>query len=229
MNRDVPDYAGLSCSETLLTPQGTDFNANTMYQSRNTQLAQYLRAVQVAEAYQHFRIKKITLTIKPLYDTFQSVAGGITRPNLYYMIDKSGSIPNAPTLELLKQIGAKPHVMDNKPFKISWRPSVLLSSADGLVQTTSKYEISPWLSTTATPFQAWAPSLIDHLGVFWYVEQANGGNQVMYKCDIEVQFQFKKPSYGGTTISTVAAVVPVIATKNNSPDGIVGGEDDHLA
>lgn len=36
----------------------------------NTQLVDYPRAVQVAQAYQHYRIKKIKITWKPLYDAF---------------------------------------------------------------------------------------------------------------------------------------------------------------
>lgn len=199
-----------------------------MYEMRNTDLASYDRAVQVAQAYQHFRIKKITLTLKPVYDTYQQAAGNGTRPNLYYMIDKSGSIPDNPTLEQLKQMGAKAHRFDEKPFTISWRPSVLTAdqTAVGVVGS-AQYKISPWLSTSANPMGvAFAPSVIDHLGIFWYAEQLFGGG-VQYNAEIEVQFQFKKPLWtvSAKGLTAAPAKTVVVAEVDGSSDGIVGGPD----
>lgn len=195
--RDVPELASLSVKRTILPVGGGNFATNVMYEDRNEDLNSYDRAVQVAKAYQHFRMKKITLTIKPSYDTFQqanAIPGAGSRPNLYYMIDKSGSIPANPTLEQLKQMGAKAHRFDEKPFVISWRPSVLTGDqqAQGVL-VASQYKISPWLSTSINPLGAvFQASTIDHLGIFWYVEQLFGG-QVQYQAEIEIQFQFKKP------------------------------------
>lgn len=226
--RDVPDLASLSVKRTLTPVGGGNFVSNQMYDMRNTDLASYARAVQVAQAYQHYRIKKISLTIKLAYDTYQqanALPGGGSRPNLYYMIDKSGSIPNNITLEALKQMGAKPFQADEKPFVISWRPSVLTGDAQAPgVLASAQYKISPWLSTSANPLaNPWAASTIDHLGVYWYMDQVFGGG-VQYTAEVEVQFQFKKPLAIVTAGSQLSQSVAV-AVLDDSPDGIVGGGD----
>lgn len=215
--RDVGDFASLSVKRTIVPDAGGNFLTNTMYNMRDTVLATYLRAVQVSKAYQHYRIKKIALTMKPTYDTFQAVAGGSSRPNLYYMIDKSGSIPAGITLESLKQMGAKAHRWDEKPFTVAWRPSVLTADQDSLAPTgvtAGQYKISPFLSTSDTT--------IDHLGIFWYAEQLFGGG-LQYECEVEVQFQFKKPLWSALSSSPAVGVRP--AEIDDSSDGRVGGPD----
>lgn len=200
-----------------------------MYESRNEDLNNYDRAVQVAKAYQHFRMKKITMTFKPTYDTFQSGApGGSSKCNFYYMIDKSGSIPQNPTLEQLKQMGAKAIPFDEKPIKVSWKPSVLTADqvAVGAV-VASQYKVSPWLSTSINPMGAvWQPSTIDHLGIFFYVEQLFGGG-LQYNAEIEVQFEFKKPLWIAAQGAAQPALKVVSAQLDTSPDGIVGGGDEN--
>jgi len=225
--RDVPDIASCSVKRTITTPDTPDgrFRTNDMYQLRNVDLASYDRAVQIAAGYQHFRIKKVTLTLKPTYDTYQStnVPGNTSRPNLYYMIDKSGSLPINVTLEALKQMGAKAHRFDEKPVSISWRPSVLTgdTTAPGVLFS-AQYRVSPWLSTSAAPLgAAWTPSSVDHLGIFFYVEQLfafEGGSQ--YTAELEVQFQFKKPLM--PQVGSVPAKSVSVAMLDDSEDGVVG-------
>lgn len=212
--RDVPDIASCSVRRTIVPDGGGNFATNIMYNMRDTVLATYLRAVQVSRAYQHYRIKKISLTLKPIYDTFQAGAGNASRPNLYYMIDKSGSIPAGVNLEALKQMGAKPHRWDEKPFTISWRPSVLTADQTNVGILPAQYKISPFLSTDQDQ--------VDHLGVFWFVEQLFGGG-IQYNAEVEVQFEFKKPKWSGVVAGLGNGVKP--ALEDSSPDGIVGGPD----
>lgn len=230
--KDVPDLASLSVKRSMQFPQpgggvGPGATVNTLYNLMNTQLIDYQRAVQVAAAYQHYRIKKITLTFKPSLDTFGG-GSNTTKPNLYYMIDKSGAIPTNANLEALKQMGAKPKQLDENNRTVSWRPSVLESAmyAGGGVGATSasKYKISPWLTTTATNVSpgVFVPSGIDHLGIYWYVDQAIP-NGYQYMCEVEVQFQFKKPLIN--LLAGVEAIPAQLATLNDSPDGVVGGGD----
>jgi len=224
--RDVPDIASCSVKRSITPVGGGNFQTNGMYDFRNVDLASYDRAVQVAQAYQHYRIKKITLTLKPTFDTYQQGVGTGSRPNLYYMIDKSGSIPDNVQLEQLKQMGAKAHRFDEKPFTISWRPSVLTAdtTAPGVVGS-AQYRISPWLSTASRPLiNPWAPSTVDHLGIFWYVEQLFNGT-VQYNAEVEVQFQFKKPLMTPASSSAPLATKVAVAILDNSSDGIVGGPD----
>lgn len=223
--RDVGDYASCSVKRTITPEGGGNFATNTLYDFRNCDLASFDRAVNIASEYQHYRIKKITLTLKPTFDTYQQAAGGGSRPNVYYMIDKSGSLPDNLTLEAMKQMGAKAHRFDEKPFTISWRPSVLTgdTNAPGALAS-AQYKISPWLSTNRNPLvNPWAASTIDHLGVFWYVEQLFVGG-VQYNAEVEVQFQFKKPLHLAVS-GAPAAMKVAVAVEDNSSDGIVGGPD----
>lgn len=226
---NVPEYASLSCKRTLQTG-GNNFAVNTLYSLMNTSLIDYQRAAQVAQAYQHYRIKKIQLTFKPTFDTFaQNGAQTMSKMHLYFMIDKAGALPTNVSIEGLKQMGARPFALDEKERIVSWRPSVLESSmyAPGLGNTVaSKYLISPWLSTAANPISpgAFVASGVDHLGIYWYCEQLLTPGNTVYEVEVEVQFEFKKPLAGNIT-STVSALPAHVAVLNDSPDGIVGGVD----
>lgn len=224
--RDVPDMASLSVTSTLAPPAGNpNFLTNTLYNMLNVQLANYDRAVQVAAAYQHYRITKVTLRFRPTVDTFTQ--GGPSKPYLYYMIDRAGSVPTTITLEGLKRMGAKAYVFDEKQINVSWRPSVLQDTAvnaAGLASQPNKYIISPWLSTTENAVSpAFVPSSVDHLGIYWQVDQAFAGGYG-YQCEVEVQFQFKKPIWKGIE-GAVAALPARVATQDNSKDGIAETPD----
>jgi len=201
---------------------------NTMYANRAFQLADFPRASAIAANYANFKMTKITLKFKSLADTYIPGAGAAAVPYFYSMLDKAGAIPNTATLENLKQMGAKPRRLDDKTITVSWRPSVLtadLTAAGIGAVAGSQYKISPTLSTNANagnPAAAWAPSVVDHLGLYWFVEQVNGvGNQYAVEC--EIQFQFMRPLVT-TTGQQMATELPY-AVKDGSPDGIVGGPD----
>lgn len=225
--RSVPDLASCSVTRTLVNPANPtgNFYTGTMYQLNDINLAQFARAAQVASAYQHYRVKKVTLILKPTYDTFQQTAGGNGKCRAYYMIDKADAIPTTATLETLKQAGAKPINFDEKPIKISWRPSVL-TSVEPIGLQAQMYRVSPFLTTNnnlAGP--AWAPSQVEHKGVWFYIDQifsVVGGTQ--YQVELSVDFQFKKPIWTSVAGSP-APVHPVVAIEDNSADGIVGGND----
>jgi len=223
---NVPEYASLSCKRSMAPGAGGNFLLGVLYNLMNTSLDQFPRAVQVAGAYQHYRIKKIAVTVKTSYDAFQAGAGAVTKPRLYYMIDKSGTIPTNITLEGLKQMGARPRELDESNIVIQWAPSVLEASMDNAPNSIpAKYRISPWLATNNQPLQpgAFIPSAVDHLGLYWYLDALNNPEGYQYQCEVEVQFQFKKPLANAT--STVSAVPASLATIDNSSDGIVGGHD----
>lgn len=201
--KNVAEWA--SCSETFSLnnpnpgpPPLTNamFPANTMYQKRDFALDQFTRASLIARGYQHYRIKKITMKYKPLVDTFTNSGALASVPNLFYMIDKSGSLPNNPTLAMLKQMGSKAHRFDDKSITVAWRPSVLDVAATGAAANSpAQYKISPWLSTNANQLGVgvWNPSTVDHQGIFWYSEQDMAAQIAYYSIEITVEFQFKKP------------------------------------
>lgn len=235
-NKNVPEYASCSVKRTIQAT-GTNFSPNTLYSLMNTTLSQYVRASAVAQAYQYYRIKKIALTVKPPFDTYgvnldlSGTATGLGKPNFYYMIDKSGSVPSNISLEGLKQMGARPRQLDEKNITVSWAPSVLdvVMTGAGATPTSqpAKYKISPWINTSATVSGpgAWTPNDVDHLGIYWYIDQFGGRFTTLplYQCEVEVQFEFKKPL---TLFQASAEAIPATgAHLNDSPDGIVGGND----
>lgn len=222
--RNVPDVA--MCSETRSMVAKP---LNQMGSLMNTQLAQFPRASAIAKGYQMYRIKSIALRFKPSFDTFINSGNAYQKPFLYYMIDKSGSIPSNVTLEGLKQMGAKPRVLDEKAVVISWRPSVLTFGATSItsgIGLPNKYQISPWLSTSENVTGTWFASQVQHLGVYFMATAAVTGEAppITYNYEIEVQFEFKKPLIT-TTAASVPATPAQFAEFNNSPDGIVGGPD----
>jgi len=227
---NVPDKASLSETRTILASGGNI--VNTLYSLMNTSLDQYTRAPLVAQGYQHYRIKNISLKFKPPFDSYvNTTTVGYSKPYLYHMIDKAGAIPTNITLEGLKQMGAKPRALDEKPLLISWAPSVLQDAltAGGAVPTSqgSAYKISPWLNTSnITAGSPWNPSTVDHLGVYWFLEAPGSGSPqtFFYEVDVEVQFEFKKPLIT-RSVSSVHAIPAQLAQLNDSPDGIVGGVD----
>jgi len=212
-----------TCSVVRTLAGGT---TNTMFAYNTFNLADYDRAVAIARNYQRYRITGIKLTFKPEYDTFAVNPAGpnVAKPNLYYMIDKSGSIPDNVTLEGLKQAGAKPHAFDEKPISFTWKPSVLNETqAAGLVPVGAGYKISPLLSTDATPGNvgAWNPSRVNHLGVKWYMECT--GTSLGVNVEAELQFEFYKAVM--PSLSAVPSKGLQYAVIDQSPDGVEGGTD----
>lgn len=227
----VPDYATASVRSTITPTGGGNFVSNAMYstyQNNGIRLDQFPRAVAIAKNYQHFKIKQIKMTLKFSYDTFQqanAIAGGGSRPNLYYIIDKSASLTQGTTLEALKQMGAKPHACDNRQFTITWRPGVLTGDRNVIGVPYTQYRISPWLATNpgGDTGLGFVPSSVEHNGLYFYVEQLFGGG-VQFNAEMEVQFAFKKPLYVNATGAPAPTGI-ALAETNNSSDGIVGGGD----
>lgn len=212
-----------TCTVVRILGGGT---TNTMFAYNSFNLADFDRAVAIARNYQRYRITGIKLTFKPEYDTFALNPAGpnVAKPNLYYMIDKSGSIPDNVTLEGLKQAGARPHRFDETPIHVQWRPSVLQETQQaGGVAIGAGYKISPFLTTDATPGNAgvWNPSRVNHLGIKWYMECAGGTLGV--NLEAELQFEFSKPIF--PALAAVPAKGLQYAVLDQSPDGVEGGSD----
>lgn len=223
----VPEYASCSVARTLVATGGGNFVPNTLYTERSIALADFDRASAIAQGYQYFRIKSVKFTFKTFADSY--VAGTSTqgRPNLYWLIDKGSITPTNVSLENMKEMGCRPKVCDNRPTSITFRPGVSVDVQNNVspFSVANKTLISPWLMTnqSAGSASAWTASTISHQGLYWVMEQFQGGNQGTYFVDIEVQFQFKKPLV--LTGNAPQAIPAVLAVKNNSPDGIIGGAD----
>lgn len=210
---NVADHASCSVKTSLVPTPGPDYGCNTMYTLRGAiKLSNFNRASTVAQAYQFYRIKSVKLTVRMPFDTFAyDATNNISRPNLYYMVDKAEAIPALASLETLKQMGARPRQCDEKPTTITFTPSVLSSTETLAGDAPSLFNISPWLSTAHPDIQ--------HNGLFWYAEQFFG-SAISYKVEMEIQFEFKKPVWQQASAST-EAIRSVPATLDNSSNGIV--------
>lgn len=187
---NVPDKA--SCSVKLDIAPGTQphFSNNTMYSITGITLSQFSRASAVSKGYQMYRIKSFKLTVRSSFDTYDSTAG-VSKPDLYYQIDKAGVLsPTTATWYQLKQMGARPRALDEKPLVITFSPAVLSEMEGGPGSVASAYKVSPWLSTNVDN--------VLHRGVFWFVSQVFG-TALSYQCEMEAQFEFKKPVWPTTT------------------------------
>lgn len=229
--KNVSEWASLSCARTFTLPGSVQPSANNLYSLMNTSLSDFTRAVNVAQSFQFYRIKNVTMKIKPQFDTYAYGIAGYGKPKLYYMLDKSGTLPSNVTLEALKQMGARPRNLDENAVVISWSPSILTSAmtAPGAAPTTqpAEYKISPWITTSANTVSpgVFVPNSVDHLGVYWYVESTSYGGTggLFYQIDVEVQFEFKKALQASVGATHAIAIVP--AVLDASPDGIEGGSD----
>jgi len=204
----VAEKASLSETKGLSVLQ-----TNQMYQQVALQLSNYPRAVNVAKAYQMYRIKSVKYVIQPLSDTFIATgpaASGSTVPYLYYMIDRTKNLLAANTAQALKRAGARPHRIDERAVSFSYRPSVLQANLDVQTPITSSYtsyKMSPWLNTRdISQVGVWNPDSTDHQGIKFIVENSGGAN-VAFKCDMIVEFEFKKPSNDLTPSETMPTPV----------------------
>ena len=236
-SKNTVEYASMSEARTMSAPGPAPFNTKTLYSLMDTSLSQFTRAQQVAQAYQHYRIKYIQLKIRSSFDTYAvNPTTPIGKPYLYYLLDKSGTVPTNISLEGLKMSGAKPRALDEKTLLIGWKPTVLevsmTAGGPALSAQGAKYVTSPWLNTNANSVNpgAWTPSTVDHLGVYFYVDQQIGVAQP-YTVEVEVQFEFKK-SFIANAVSQVHALPVVPRQLNQSKDGVVdvspGGDDEEL-
>lgn len=218
--RKAPGRKRVLKSEIASLKQSISFSrnqlsANTIYGLYNWSLTSCDRAVQVAKAYQFYRINKIDVIIKPSFDTFTQ-GGTSSVPYLYYMIDKGGNFVNANVnFNSLRDAGCKARRFDDKTIKLSFKPSVLQSVYDAGTQVATSspfasYKISPWLNTNANALQTgglWVPNGTDHFGMIVGVEQDNGTN-VTYDIDMVIHYQFKKPRYESLATAPIPFVRP---------------------
>lgn len=194
--RGVPEWASLTETRETINLMDT----NQMYRLYKLQLDTHPRAVDVAKAYQLYRIAKVTVRLSPLYDTFQNASSGgnTSVPYAYFMIDRTRALEDVNNVATLKRLGATARRLDDKVIEYSYKPNVLMPTLDQLVTPPvddtfffTQYKVAPWLSTR----KGGASDIIDstdHLGLVWGV-QNSGGLTIPYKCEIITQFQFKKP------------------------------------
>lgn len=185
---------------------------------------QFDRSQTVAQAYQEFRIKYIKMTFRPSADTYIPAAGN-SIPQLYYMIDKTNSIPTTADSNTMLSVGCRPKRFDDKNLVVAWKPATLQSSYIGPgAAVAQQMMVCPWLSTNANAFNpaaGWAPSAVDHLGIVFYVTKINPGDDLTYYCDVEIVFQFRKPNWKGGASETISVQLNDLPKTTTVPSNTV--------
>lgn len=209
------------------------FSANIVYALYNWSLSNCDRAIQVAQAYQEYRISKVEIRVKPNADTY-SIGTSSARssvPYLYYVVDKTGSLfyQNV-NFNSLRDAGAKPLRLDDKTRTIVFKPAVLQQGFDAATGNApwSTYKVSPWLTTNANNMSAtnpWAPNSTDHLGMVLGIEQEEtAGGIASFDLDFVVHFQFRKPrNFSATGPSTQKVIVDLNPPSDPSGPPYVPG------
>lgn len=217
---DVRDRAGVTVTQNSFPVQ-----ANTMYTLRNFSLSNNVRSATVAQGYQYYRIKDVILKWIPYFDTFQpGTSAGYGVPQLYYMIDKAGSIPSNADLNTLKKMGAKPVRFDDKNITRAFKPAIMLDSSDNgtgpapAVAYAGMPKVSPWLPTNANAGSqaVFAINSVDHRGLSFFVQAQAFNTAVIGELEITINYEFKKPLWVSPS-SVEEAVVIDLDTLGKDP------------
>lgn len=218
---DVRDQAGVTVTQNTFA-----VNANTMYTLRNFSLSNNVRASTVAQGYHYYRIKNVILKWIPYFDTFAAgTSAGLGVPQLYYMIDKTGSIPNNADLNTLKKMGAKAHRFDDRNVTTSFKPAVLLDSNDNaagpapITVAAGVAKTSPWLPTNMNA-GALAPFVInsvDHRGITFYIQAQNFNANQCGALEITINYEYKKPLWVSPSTAGEVVVIDADELGKDSP------------
>lgn len=167
-----------------------------IYKFSEFSIAGFPRASAISQQYQFYRMTKVTMRFIPVNDTY--IAGNPGEvPHLYYVIDKSDSIPFLGcSVQNLEECGAKPIRLDDKTITVSFKPAVTWKALDenGAATNFGMTRTSPWLATNdnnTSDTATWSPSSVDHHGIIYTVTGGTAGSN--YHVETTVHFQFKKP------------------------------------
>lgn len=221
------------------TGNGTSASPSQSYGLYNFSLTTSPRAVQVARAYQEYRIASVKAIFKSCADTFESLGvstgANPSVPYLYTMIDRTGTFDNAATNSLtLKQAGAKPRRLDDKPITVTWKPTVMIGSGDDasppgpapVLELAAAYKTSPWLTTNANanePTGSWAANSVDHMGLVFAAECPRGPLPVQV-CTVSfiITYEFRRPFWTVAPSENALPSIRVDIDKLGNPTGFKG-------
>lgn len=204
----VPDVASLTEVISIRAPNAAQYFSNQSYRLYNMSLALLPRASLVAQAYQEFRIRRITVVYKANLDTFTAATNSI--PQMYYMVDKKGAVPSNFTVDTLQQMGSIPRRFDDKTLTVRYTPAVLQSSLTdptALSVGVAAAQLKPWLPTNNSPnATTFTPSDVDHFGLSWQALTTGGSSVIGYDIDIMVDVEFRRPRWNSPAPSVPKAL-----------------------
>ena len=159
------------------------------------------RAQALAKLFGEYRIRSITYTYRPLFDTYSSSLPGAGNspnsvPTLYWRMNRYGDTPAAFNGDYMRAMGAKPIRLDDKQVTIRYRPNVIQNQQNVAGNTTATIKLSPWLSTDdIVQDNNFNVSTAEHYGHSLFVEGGGAGTargMVAYQ-DVKVVYEFRNP------------------------------------
>lgn len=198
VRRSVRTPKNESCKITETITIDTAQTALTPYES-NINLRQFSRAVDIADNFQEYRIKKLIFKYTPFLDTFTDATTGAGA--VPYLWSKRHIYP-APTTfgkEYLQALGAKPRRLDDKTLTVSYSPNIFVytnsEGGSGVSRSQGMPKYSPWLSTHYLDAGT-GNTVIDntvHFGHAWWIDKVVDTGNAVCAVELTAVFEFKKP------------------------------------
>jgi len=193
---------GPNTARVIQTLDTIQLDVNTPYQFQVDGITGD-RALAHAEQYGLYRIAKVEFKHKPKYDTFISQTilnpgqNAITTvPVLYWKMNRFADAPAAWAAQDIRDMGAKPHRLDDKTYTLTYKPNILTAIASG-GDNSGQLKMTPWLNTDdAARTSTFSPSDTSHFGHFLYIEAdtVNSETEVnVASLDVIVHYEFKTP------------------------------------
>lgn len=159
------------------------------------------RASQMAQLFGEYRIRKITYTFRPWFDTFSSGiattgSNAVQVPTLYWRLNRYGDTPAAFAGDYMRAMGAKPVRLDDKLVSYSYSPNIIQSQQNVVGSSTATIKVSPWLSTDdLVQDNNFTLSTAEHYGHALFIEAAAAGaaNGQAASMDVKVHYEFRNP------------------------------------
>jgi len=159
------------------------------------------RASQLAQLFGEYRIKKITYSFRPWFDTFNAMDASIGNsaisvPTLYWRLNRYGDTPAAFAGDYMRAMGAKPLRLDDKIVSFSYAPNVIQTQQNVVGSSTATIKVSPWLSTDdLVNDNNFTLSTAEHFGNSLFIEAAGAGTAQgqVANLDVKVVYEFRNP------------------------------------
>jgi len=180
--KKTDNYATIEETFSMQATAGITFNTQI------TLADDFVRAQQLAKAFQFYRITSITMRFKPRYDTY-TTTGNSELPYLYFVYDRSNTLPPL-SIPQFEQVGVKPIRFDDKVIVKRYKPAVMGESSGNLP---AQFRISPWLPTNTDNTGAFQMSDVQHYGTVFVITKVNANDALDYDIDVTATIQFKAP------------------------------------
>jgi len=156
------------------------------------------RVLNVAKAYQEFKIDYVEVRLKPYYDTYSTTTAttGVVAPQLYHQIIKDPSVVDMVDISQfrLNGINAIPFTKDgNKVWR--YKPAASIVPNGSGASASGMIKVSPWLDTEDFTSTAAAPvfSTTEHYGSALWIDGGSTTKVEMATVEVEVHYVFRKP------------------------------------